>query len=164
MSAYRYIITDDQNNILGIPPGNSQNFEGAGTGVCRVWGVSYSGALIAQPGDNAAAVALANSCFELSSNFIEINRTGVDGGEVTTVDGETSIYTCPGDGVADAVSFNVMTNEPGANRQIVVTDDNLNVLGLPPGNTVNFEGAGVGECWVCRFLIREICSCRWVIM
>ena len=148
LSAYRYIITDDQNNILGIPPGNSQNFEGAGSGICRVWGVSYSGALVAQPGDNAAAVALANSCFELSANFIEINRTGVDGGEVTTVDGETSIYTCPGDGVADAVSFNVMTYEPGANRQIVVTDADLNVLGLPPGNTVDFEGAGVGECWV----------------
>ena len=148
MAAYRYVITDDQNNILGIPPGNSQNFEGAGSGICRVWGLSYTGTLTAQPGDNAASVALSNDCFELSSNFIEVIRTGVDGGEVTTVDGETSIYTCPDDGVSDAISFNVETTEANANMQLVVTDEDLNVLGLPPTNTVDFEGAGSGTCWV----------------
>lgn len=147
MSAYRYVVTDDQNNILGLPPGNTVNFEGAGTGTCRVWGLSYTGMVTAQMGDNAATMALATSCFELSSNFVTVVRTGVDGGEVTTVDGATSAYTCPGDGVDDIIQFVVTTSEAGANQQLVVTDNNLNVLGLPPGNEVNFEGAGVGECW-----------------
>jgi hypothetical protein len=146
-SAYAYVITDDQNNILGIPPGNSQNFDGAGQGICRVWGLSYSGMITAQPGDNAAAVALSNECFELSSNFITVDRTGVDGGEITTISGETSVYTCPGDGVDDVIEFNIVSNE-SATLQIVVTDDQLNVLGLPPANMVNFEGAGVGNCYV----------------
>lgn len=148
MSAYRYVVTDDENNILGLPPGNTVNFEGAGTGTCRVWGLSYTGSITAEVGDNAAMIDLANSCFELSQNFVTVIRTGVDGGEVTTIDGATSAYTCPGDGEDDIIQFDVTTSEPTANQQIVVTDSDLNVLGLPPGNEVNFEGAGVGECWV----------------
>ena len=148
MSAFRYVVTDDQGNILGLPPGNTVNFEGAGSGTCRLWGLSYSGMVTAGMGDNIADVALASSCFELSQNFVTVVRTGVDGGEVTTVDGATSVYTCPGDGVDDIVSFAVQSSEPGASQRLIVTDFDLNVLGLPPGNEVNFEGAGVGNCWV----------------
>ena len=144
---YAYVITDDNNNILGIPPGNSQDFEGAGAGVCRVWGLAYTGNIIAQQGDNAATTTLTDGCFSLSSNFIEIIRESPESGEPTTVAGETTVYTCPGDGNDDAIQFDV-TGNSGSNLQLVVTDNELNVLGLPPGNEVNFEGAGVGECWV----------------
>lgn len=146
-AAYGYVITDDQNNILGLPGGNSQNFEGAGGGICRIWGLSYTGTVTAQPGDNAATVALSNECFELSANFITVERTGVDGGEIATLAGETSIYTCPGDGVDDVIEFSIISNET-ATLQLVVTDDQLNILGLPPANMVNFEGAGIGNCYV----------------
>ena len=36
--------------------------------------MAYTGNIIAQPGDNAAAVALTDDCFDLSDNFIEVNR------------------------------------------------------------------------------------------
>jgi len=40
-----YIITDDANNILRLPPTldavEGINFDGAGTGVCLIWHVSY---------------------------------------------------------------------------------------------------------------------------
>jgi len=73
-SNFAYVITDDQNNILGIPPGNSQNFEGAGVGICRVWGLSYTGNILVGMGDNAATATLTDDCFSLSSNYIEVNR------------------------------------------------------------------------------------------
>lgn len=145
---YRYVITDDQNNILGIPPGNSQNFEGAGGGVCRVWGLSYTGTITAGQGDNAAITTLTDGCFELSSNFITIDRTGVDGGTVALTDGSTSANTCAGDGNDDVLSFQHDNDAPGTEYAYVITDDQNNILGIPPGNSQNFEGAGVGVCRV----------------
>jgi len=146
-AAYRYVITDDQNNILGLPPGDNLNFEGVFPGVCRVWGLSYTGNVIAQAGDNAAEVALSDGCFELSDNFITVIRTDVDGGTVSTADGATTINTVPGDGNDDIIEF-AHESDSDANFIYIVTDENNKIIGTPPGNTVNFEGAGEGICRV----------------
>ncbi|MEM1324140.1 MAG: T9SS type A sorting domain-containing protein, partial [Bacteroidota bacterium] len=147
LANYAYVVTDDNNIILGLPPGNSLNFEGAGTGVCRVWGLSYTGMVTAQVGDDAAAVALSSDCFDLSDNFIEVIRDNPDGGTVAMPSGATTRYTCPGDGIDDIVEFTRNTSSL-ANYAYVVTDDNNIILGLPPGNSLNFEGAGTGVCRV----------------
>ncbi len=144
---YQYVITDDNNVILGLPPADSQNFEGAGEGVCRVWGLAYSGTLTAQAGDNAAEVALADGCFDLSDNFITVVRGELHAGEVSTADGENVVYTCPGDGVDDVIEF-ANTAAGGSNFTYVITDQDLNILGIPAGNSQNFEGAGEGTCLV----------------
>jgi len=144
---YTYVITDDNNMILGLPPGNSQDFDGAGLGVCRVWGLSYAGNITAMVGDDAAAVALADGCFELSSNFIEITRTEPDGGEVESTDGEDEYLICVGDGNPDVISF-THTTTSDASYAYVVTDLDGTILGLPPGNSQDFEGAGTGVCLV----------------
>ena len=146
-SNYQYVITDENNIILGLPPGNSQNFEGAGVGICRVWGLAYSGNLLAQPGDLATGVALADDCYALSSNFIAIVRDMPEGGTVSTIDGSSTAYTCPGDGVADIVEF-AHTGASNSNYRYVITDEQNNILGLPPGNSQNFDGAPVGICRV----------------
>ncbi|MEM1325391.1 MAG: T9SS type A sorting domain-containing protein [Bacteroidota bacterium] len=146
-AAYRYVITDDQNNILGLPPSDNLNFEGVFPGVCRVWGLSYTGNITAAVGDNAAEVALTDDCFDLSDNFITVTRTDVDGGTVSTADGETNITTVPGDGEDDVFMF-AHISDSDANFAYVVTDDNNVIIGTPPANMVNFEGAGEGICRV----------------
>ncbi|MEM6697252.1 MAG: T9SS type A sorting domain-containing protein [Bacteroidota bacterium] len=146
-AAYRYVITDDQNNILGLPPSDNLNFEGVFPGVCRVWGLSFTGNITAQMGDNAAEVALSDGCFDLSDNFITVVRTDVDGGTVSTVDGETSITTVPSDGIDDIFEF-AHVSESDAEFIYVVTDEENTIIGTPPGNMVNFEGAGEGICRV----------------
>ena len=72
---FTFVVTDDSNRILAVPGGNMVNFEGAGVGVCLVWGLSYSGNLIAQVGDDAGAVALSDGCYSLSDIFVTVNRT-----------------------------------------------------------------------------------------
>ncbi|MFK7970822.1 MAG: hypothetical protein AB8F95_10665, partial [Bacteroidia bacterium] len=146
-TSYAYVITDDQNVILGLPPGNSQDFEGAGTGTCRVWGLSYTGNLTAMMGQNAATASLASGCSDLSSNFIEIVRSNPNGGTVAMPSGATRRYTCPGDGNADVVSFTHVSTS-SAQYAYVITDDQNVILGLPPGNMQDFEGAGTGTCRV----------------
>ncbi|MEM6629960.1 MAG: T9SS type A sorting domain-containing protein, partial [Bacteroidota bacterium] len=144
---FAYVVTDEEGIILGLPPGNEVNFEGAGEGICLVWGLSYTGSILAELGQNALEIALADGCFDLSEGFVTVNRTGVDGGMVMTVDSLTEVRTCVGDGEADVVMFAHTTSAP-AEFRYVVTDTLGTILGLPPGNEVDFEGAGVGVCLV----------------
>ncbi|MFK8057250.1 MAG: hypothetical protein AB8F78_14090 [Saprospiraceae bacterium] len=77
-----YVITDDSNNILGLNDQGYLNFGQVPAGTCRVWGLSYTGDITAQIGDNAAAVALTDGCFDLSDDFITVVRQTVDGGDL----------------------------------------------------------------------------------
>lgn len=144
---YAYVVTDPNGNILGFPPGNSLDFDGAGAGTCLVWGLSYTGNITAQVGDNAMQIALTDDCFDLSDNFITINRAEVDGGTVSTDGGETMVFTCASDGMADVLTFAHETSSE-ANYAYVITDPDGNILGIPPGNSQDFEGAGTGTCLV----------------
>ena len=88
---FAYVITDDNNIILALPGMDMANFDGAGAGVCRVWGLAYTGNVLAQAGDDAAATTLTDGCFDLSDNFITVNRDEVNGGTVATENGETEV-------------------------------------------------------------------------
>mgnify|MGYP000276831009 CR=1 FL=1 len=144
-SLFTYVITDDNNNILAIPEGDSFDFDGAPEGVCRVWGLSYSGNIIANIGDNAATVTLTDECSELSSNFIEVIREVPTGGTVATTEGENVVYTCPGDGVDDIVDFG-SANTAGEFYTYLVTDANNVILAITDEPSFNFDGAPEGDC------------------
>ncbi len=90
-AAFAYVITDAENRILALNTDGFQDFAGAGVGECRVWGLSYTGTVIAAPGDDAAAVALTDGCFDLSDNFITVVRDSVDGGVVSSTGGGTQV-------------------------------------------------------------------------
>ena len=142
---YTYVITDAANNILALPDGDFADFNGAGVGICRVWGLAYTGEIIAEIGDNAADVALSDDCFDLSDNFIEITREIPEGGTVAMPSGETQRYTCPNDGNPDIVLFD-STGTSGGPYTYVITDENNMILALPDGDSADFDGAGSGVC------------------
>ncbi len=147
-SLFTYVITDTNNVILGLPVGDELDFENSGLGICRVWGLAYTGNITAMVGDTATSVALSDGCFDLSDNFITVNRgNGIAGSTVSTEDGMTMVATCPGDGVADIIRFDSITT--GISQfTYVVTDSNNVILGVPPGDAVDFEDAGTGTCRV----------------
>ncbi|QCK15765.1 hypothetical protein DCC35_13935 [Mangrovivirga cuniculi] len=70
-----YVITDDQGNILGLPPTMDDlegvDFDAAGVGVCLIWRITYSEGLTGlETGQNAADL---EGTFSLS-NSITVNR------------------------------------------------------------------------------------------
>ena len=144
---FSFVITDTAGVILGLPAGDGANFEGAGEGTCLVWGLSYEGDLTAAVGDTASAIALSDSCFDLSDNFVTINRGSLDGGLILLADESSSAYTCPGDSIPDVLSF-IYTSNSLANFQMVITDTAGIILGLPDSTVADFEGAGEGTCLV----------------
>lgn len=146
--SYAYVVTDPNGIILGLPPGDVVDFTNAGAGECRVWGLSYTGTITAQLGDDATSVALSDGCYELSSNFVWIFRDTVAGGTVFQENGGDTVRVCY-DGVGNGlVSFD--NNNSIGGYAYVATDPSGTILGATSsgGNTLDFSGAGIGECWV----------------
>ena len=144
---YVFLITDENNMVLAINDSGSFDFEGAPTGVCRIWGLAYNGTLLVEAGDDAANAILADGCFGLSENFITVRRESVEGGTVAMPNGGTIRYTCPGDGQADIVEFTNTGSTTGA-YAYVITDEDLNILEVTAAASFDFDGAPAGTCLV----------------
>ncbi|MFD0861216.1 hypothetical protein ACFQ1M_03270 [Sungkyunkwania multivorans] len=151
-----FVITDDQNNILGLPPNiealEAVDFDDAGAGVCLIWYLRYEGTISgAEMGMNAGDL---EGNFDLS-NSITVTRQGQ--ANAGTIAGGPFTFTV--DGTADNVSgiTQDLTNASGSSSTWVITDDTGNILGLPPTladvEGVNFDDAGAGVCliWYLRY-------------
>lgn len=142
--SYAWVITDSDLNILALPAGPPFDLEGAGAGTCLIWHLAYIGDITgAEEGENAANL---EGCFDLS-NPITVIRKAVNGGELSTSDGETMINICAGDGVSDVFDVSLTGNE-GQNMAWVITDSDGNILALPDSAPFDLEEAGNGTCLI----------------
>ena len=141
----QWVVTDEAGNILGLPPSpEAVDFNGAGTGTCLIWHLSYEDGLTGLEMGNNALTDL-QGCYDLSDDFVTVVRTNVNGG---TVAGGPYEF-CVGDGTPDNVTNVTLDGAEGANAQWVVTDEAGNILGLPPSpEAVDFDGAGIGTCLI----------------
>ncbi len=150
-----FLVTDDQGNILGIPPTNEAlqgvNFDDAGVGVCLIWYLRYeTGIQGLEMGENANNL---QGAFDLS-NSITVNRNGAPDAGVLSGGPFNFVF----DGTPDSVSgITTDSGAVGTNSTFVITDLELNILGAPNDLTtleaVNFEDAGRGVClvWYLRY-------------
>ena len=88
---YRFIVTDSDNRLIEIMETDTISFEFSPNGLYIIKGVSYAGTILAETGDNLNMVPFASGNFAFSENEIEVTRTSVDGGVITTLDGQSSI-------------------------------------------------------------------------
>ncbi|MCB0554104.1 MAG: hypothetical protein KDD02_11175, partial [Phaeodactylibacter sp.] len=95
-------------------------------------------------GDDAAAVALSDDCFDLSDNYITVVRVVPDGGMVSRPNGATEVYVCPGDGNPDIVRAD--SSGTAGLYTYVITDENNIILSLPTGDSFDFDDAPAGIC------------------
>lgn len=137
---YRYLITDENNVILAINDNGFADFEDAGTGNCRVWGVSFEGDLLAEVGDIVTDVILGQFCFDLSDNFLTIIRRTTEETEVRTTDEETSVEITDN----EAASFNFMNDgDNDANYVYVITRADDRIIAIVDSSyNFAFEKAG----------------------
>ncbi len=146
-SNYAYVITDNSNNILAFPSGNSLDLSGASVGVCYVYGFSYTGNL-----DSTAttiSTLVSDDEFELSNNYISVYRDEVEGGNVNIIGGGTSISAVAGD---ESLNFEVESNATStSNYAYIITSNAGDILGFPASNEIMISGAPVGTCYVYGF-------------
>ena len=113
-----FIVTDPDLNILspGVVP-MPPDFEGAGSGECWIWHISWEGDLTGTDmGLNAAGIG---GNFSLSDNFIAIFRmTGTDAPCPTSGNGNAPVITvldvdCTGNGEGFVVEVQISGGDPG---------------------------------------------------
>ncbi|NQX91228.1 MAG: hypothetical protein HRT74_03680, partial [Flavobacteriales bacterium] len=141
----QWVVTDDNNLILGLPASNVIDLEDAPAGVCLVWHMSYADGLTGLEVDNFVSDLVGQ--FSLS-NSVAITRQVAEGGELT---GGPFEFNSVGDGEPDMLAAGSITlsGNQGENTQWIVTDDEGYNLGLPPmPGAVDFDGAGPGTCLV----------------
>ncbi|WP_299245407.1 hypothetical protein [uncultured Aquimarina sp.] len=151
-----WIVTDDQGNILGLPPTlmavEGVNFDDAGAGTCLIWYARYNGSVTGlEMGMNANDVT---GDFDLSNPITVVRNQVVNAGSISGGPFEFDV-----DGTADTVSGITLddTNAFGDNGTWIITDDQGNILGLPSTimdvEGVNFDAAGPGVCliWYARY-------------
>ncbi len=145
---FAWVVTDSDGYILGLPPMPSAvNFDNPGAGTCLIWRIAYDGALTGVGvGLNANDI---QGCFSLS-NPIEVIRNNASGCDANGGELFGGPFDFTVDGTPDFIPAGSITlaNSNGSS-QWVITDDQGNILGLPPmPSVVDFDAAGVGVCYV----------------
>ena len=141
-----YVVVDEDGVIVKSTYSNIIDLEGLPTGNLRVYGFYYKGFVNDTEGQLLSEANLATGCYNLSVNSFPVASIIPDGQTVSTDDGLATVYTCPGDGVADLVSFTTTSTDP--NFTFVVTDENNIILDFVQGAGYDFDGAPAGTCRV----------------
>jgi hypothetical protein len=147
--SYWYIITDDNNDILGFANSantNTLDLSGAPAGTCRIWGWSYRGLPDPVVGEPLSSIAPDGSCADISDDFITVYREIPDGGTITTAGGASDTTVVAGDAF---VTVAHTTTAQFLSYWYIITDDNGSILGFQnstAGNTLDLSGAPVGTC------------------
>jgi len=142
-ATYRYLITDTNNDVVAIPEDDAFSFDTLAVGNYRVWGVSHTGNLTVQPGDDAAVTSLSDACFALSANFIEVELQEVDGSTVSLMNGGTMAATCGSESGTGTLTFTTASNS-SADYTFVITDSRGRIFAILNGNSVSFSGVRIG--------------------
>ena len=158
---YVYLITDESEILQEIVFDSTYNFEGSGVETQRVYGLSYSGTLDPQIGQNRINTT-ASDCFIHSGGnlFITVDKTA--GCTVTSVQeaflqDNIEVYPNPSDG-----TFSIDYNEVSDVRKIQLFDNNGRLL--QDWSTLNqFEVSNSGMYFI-RFITDDGSTTKKIFM
>lgn len=151
-AGYVYLLSNRFGVLLEISRNGLLNLKSRPMGTYRVQGLSYTGNLLVKPGDTLqSGRILASSCHQLSGNSIQITRGAeVEGGALSTIFGETTVATCPGDQLFDLVIVNVPKPTPESEYRLLITNAQNRIIFPNVQNPlIDFEdiGPGVYRIW-----------------
>jgi hypothetical protein len=144
---YAYLAVDASNTIVAISQSGTFDFEGAGNGNLRVWGIAFHGSLLVQQGSSIDSGPLASSCYQLSENVINLDLKKTKGGQIALIDGSTATARCTGDGNADVISL-VHNSGFAPNYAFLLIDENNTILDVSSSGDFDVEGSGEGLVFV----------------
>jgi len=145
-----WLVTDSNGIVLEVNTGPPFIFEGAGAGTCLIWNLSTNFGADVSVGDDATTLT---GCFDLSNAITVVREeetiSGVNGGDLTTVDGSTMIDICISTGSNTVIDSLVLTGAVGDTSIYVITEPSgfiLSTFQNPPFNFGNTQ-AGLCQIW-----------------
>lgn len=138
----QWIITDDEGEIIDINSVPPFTFEESGGGVCLIYNLSYSGMIMGlEIGNNITEL---DGCFDLSNAFI-VNKDGLNGGELTALDGTTMADFCFTSEFNDSLEV-ILTDTIGTDFQWIVSNTSGEIISLPASAPIDLNGLPTGTC------------------
>lgn len=139
-----WIITSGNNTIIDMPSAPPFDLGDAGPGEYTIYYLSYFNANDGiSVGQNLSELS---GCYDLS-NPISVSWTGVDGGDLSTEDGETVVNICVTDLTPDTLDVK-LNNDFGANSSWLITSLSGTILELPDGPPFYFNANELGACQI----------------
>lgn len=153
---YVFVLTDVTNTIIEITEETTMDFESTGPGIVRIWGYAFTGDILVGPGDAIFGSPFSTGCFDISTNALQIEKTGepvvgggdVDGGTVGIDGGGAFQVLCPEIDSENMVSMN--TNSTSASSySYIITDENNNIITFTGTSNITLTAfpAGVLRIW-----------------
>lgn len=132
---FQYILTSQHDTILKLIDSDSLDIKSIQNGLCKVFGISYSGDLNLTAGDYIRKSNASNACFELSTNYITLIKDKPIGGRISLFNGDTTYQICTKDGWPDKLTFKKSSGSflpygyiaTDRNNQIVSLDASINL-------------------------------------
>ena len=149
-NTYAYILTDLENKIIKLHFNGTYNFEGSGSESIRVYGISYSGTLSYNVGDDISAIT-STGCAILSdlNTFLTVTKDNCPdepicfASIVATTNWISELSVCPNDGIADVTPLlNNQFVSPGDKYAYVFADASQNIRFLHFEDAYDFEASG----------------------
>ncbi|MEL6987395.1 MAG: T9SS type A sorting domain-containing protein, partial [Bacteroidota bacterium] len=143
--SYVFLITNQANELLALSSAANFNFENAGTGICKVYGVSFTGNLTVVLNNSIFDTPISNGCFDISENFITVIRDVPDIGFLNYPGSNSDTSKlCLANGVGSVrITVDGLSNAP---NRFIITDTANVVVGFSDTTVIDFSGAGNGIC------------------
>jgi hypothetical protein len=136
-ASYAILIVDDKNKIIGVTgPGGFFDFEGTSLGTSKVYGMSFTGNLLAAP-DSTLNSKLSTDCFDLTENYIRVIKGVIKGGTVSLLDGSSRYYVCPEKNGPRRIFLSRKSNSLSL-YQYVLTTDSGTILSFITNDSISF--------------------------
>lgn len=138
----RWIITDTNGNIIGLPGPPPINIEIAGNvQTCQIYHLSFDAFFTGLAfGNNISDF---DGCFDLS-NPITINKSTTNGGVLAAPGNVTSVNLCNNGSGVSPLSVTV-NNEIGDNQLFILTDQDNNIISTQNSPDFNFSALASGN-------------------
>lgn len=140
-----FLLTTENGKILAIF--NTQqlpNIDKINDLALRIYGLGYNGTLNARVDSNILGNNLSSGCFQLSENFLSINRNNLSGGFVSLSNNQSQQQICPADSAANLLTFRNIAAQ-GQNLIYLITNVNNIILDSTSKNSYHFIQYGVGD-------------------
>jgi len=144
---YVFLITDINGQVEKVDFNEYENFGSRSTGISYIYGLAYSGQLLVRAGDNIFSDPLVDGCYDLTDNFLTIERNEVDGGSIR-VDGEKHIKV---DSTTSQAPLVDLTNNSSASYVYVIIDQSSIIRGFSQGPRVDMSFLSEGKYWIYGF-------------
>ena len=140
-----FLLTNANGKILAIFNNNQlPNIDNINDLVLRIYGLGYNGTLNVKVDSSILGNNLSSGCFQLSENFLSINRNNISGGFVTLTNNQNKQQICPTDTASNLLTFKIIASQ-GQKLIYLITNVNNIIVDTTSKNFYHFINQDIGD-------------------